>query len=185
MNKQDLMKWGLIAGGAYLAYWYVNNHGPNGPVFDATGNKISLSYWDGWFGTAPQPATVTQMPVQTQTTLPQQSIPQTAPVVTAGPDIRTLIATQSAGDANMASGTASAWQWNYYYKQNTVPLTDVQFNAAFPDPAQPITLDGFLAHIHGIGLSGQVDTLAVPQVPSMSFGGGQLASMWKRKGTIN
>lgn len=56
MGKSDLIKYAMIAGGAYLAYWYITNNGPQGAVYNAAGNKIAPSYWDSWFGSATIPA---------------------------------------------------------------------------------------------------------------------------------
>ena len=51
MNKNDILKYALIGGGAYALYWYVTNYGPQGSVNNAAGQKVLPSYWDTWFGT--------------------------------------------------------------------------------------------------------------------------------------
>jgi hypothetical protein len=63
MNKNDIIKYLAIAGGVYAVYWYINNYGPNGAVYDTTGNAVQPSYWSTWFGTA-APVTPGQTPAQ-------------------------------------------------------------------------------------------------------------------------
>lgn len=55
-DMSGMMNLVLIAGGAYGAYWYITNYGPGGSVKNAAGAKIGPSWWDSWFGPAPQPA---------------------------------------------------------------------------------------------------------------------------------
>ena len=51
MNKNDMIKYAAIAGGAYLVYWYLTNYNSTGAV-SATN---PVSYWSSWFGAATPP----------------------------------------------------------------------------------------------------------------------------------
>lgn len=69
MDKKSLIKYALIAGGAYLAYWYITNFGPNGAVTDQSGNTIpgAVSWWASWFGGTSTAPAITAAPSQTTT----------------------------------------------------------------------------------------------------------------------
>ena len=55
MNKNDIIKYLAIAGGAYALYWYLTNYGPSGAV-----TAGGVSWWNSWFGgSVAAPATTT------------------------------------------------------------------------------------------------------------------------------
>jgi hypothetical protein len=91
MKKGDVITLLVIAGGGYLAYWWVTNNGPNGAVFNAQGQKVNPSYWDAWFGASAAPSagasvssgsstsTNTNLPgTPVNTTIPARSQPPAA-----------------------------------------------------------------------------------------------------------
>lgn len=190
MNK-DWMKYLAIAGGAYLAYWYVTNYGPSGAV-----SAGHISYWDTWFGSATAPAPVQTggptspgypnqppSPVTaqpgTQATLTQPSSTPahtTAPVSTA---LRQQILNASTGNPAIQGGYAIPDVWSYYWQQITGrSISAQQLAQAFPPTSTgtgaPLNLDQFLTGLQGVGLSGVGHVVTVPQIPSipsMSFGG--------------
>ena len=67
MGKSDLIKYGMIAAGAYAAYWYITSYGPQGAVNDANGNPIpgAVSYWSSWFGGVASVAAGNSLPANT------------------------------------------------------------------------------------------------------------------------
>lgn len=182
MNKNDMIKYGVIAGGVFLGYWYITHYGPGGPVSEG-----HASYWDTWFGSA----TPAGVPGQTtQPGYPNQPgtvAPGTQPVLTQpsqpatsqNAGLRQQILTASAGNSAIQGGYAVPDVWSYYWQQITGrQITAQQLGAAFPagvnGQGAPLTLDQFLTGLQGVGLSGIgaiVTTPAFPSVPSMSFGG--------------
>lgn len=100
MNKNNMMKYALIAGGAYLAYWWVTNYGPSGPVSDQSGNPIpgAVSYWASWFGGAATGA-VTASSTSTSTALPPNTTTTT-----------TNTGTGSGSGSTSTTGTSSTQQ---------------------------------------------------------------------------
>lgn len=74
MNKDDMLKYALIAGGAFAVYWYLTHYGSQGSAYDANGNKIGLTYWDGLFGSsAVTVSPIGQQPGSTTLTAAQQA----------------------------------------------------------------------------------------------------------------
>ena len=198
MNKNDMIKYAAIAGGAYLVYWYLTNYGPNGAVTAAN----PVSYWSNWFGAATTPATApaaapvaagipatTPGPVTgpvTQATLQPVLTQPSAPAIT--PPVNTqirqqiLTASASAPPGSINGGYAVPDVWSYYWQQIThVTITPQQMGQMFPPTSSgtgaPLNLDQFLAKLPsaglaGIGAVGAVVTVpSTPSLPSMSFGG--------------
>jgi hypothetical protein len=183
MNKDQMIKWGLIVGGGVLAYWYVTNYGPNGHV--ATG---AVSWWDTWFGattTTPVPAT---SPGTAVATLPTAAQPNRQPVVTqptnapsaATSQVRQAILAASSSDPAIKGGYAIPDIWSYYWQKATGrTITGQQMGQMFPPVAgtttgAPLNLDQFLAQLPSAGLAGVgavVTVPSAPSLPSMSFGG--------------
>lgn len=180
MNKDQMIKWGLIVGGGVLAYWYVTNYGPNGHV--ATG---AISWWDTWFGAAtPAPA-----PAGTAVaTLPAVAQPNPQPVITqpanapsaATSQVRQTILAASSSDGSIKGGYAIPDVWSFYWQKVTgKPITAQQMSTMFPPVAgtstgAPLNLDQFLAQLPSAGLAGVGAVVSVPSAPSlpaMSFGG--------------
>lgn len=187
MQKKDMIMYASIAGGAYLAYWYLTNYGPGGPV-----SASVLSYWDTWFGgqtavapapqqaaPAPAPGVAVPAPGNTGTSLPP------APASTAG--LRAQLVAAAQGNLFMVDGKLNGDQWNYYRNQLAPPeLTAAQMLQAFPNGMgqQLMTVDQFLAALNSAGLSGVygvgggtgvgaiVPTQSMQSIPSMTFGGG-------------
>ncbi len=178
MKKDNVVMIAVVVGGIGAAYWYVTRYGPSGPVYNAAGQQIALSWWDTWFGNAAgaaAPVTTTTSPATTTQT-PGGS---TQPAPSATVDVRTRLLTAAGGVTSL-----NADQWNYYRNQLYPPaLTPQQFGLAFPvrtDPMPNMSVDDFLTALQGAGLnaanpnagvSGIVMARPVPQVPSMSFGG--------------
>ena len=182
MNKDQMVKWGLIVGGGVLAYWYATNYGPNGHV--ATG---AISWWDTWFGAgtpAPAQATtpgaaatitgpVTQATPQTTITQPVAGPVITAPVNT---QVKQQILAAASGNSAITGGYAIPDVWSYYWQHVTgKTITPQQMVQMFPPTptgtGAPLNLDQFLAALPSVGLSGIVSVPSAPSVPSMSFGG--------------
>lgn len=185
MNKDQMIKWGVIVGGGVLAYWYVTSYGPDGAVKDG-----HVSWWNTWFGTgtpAPVPGqnqTAPGFPNQpaqtqpgpTQPVLTQPSQPAPATINTA---VRQQILTASAGNPAIQGGYATPDVWSYYWQQVTGRnIAPGQLATAFPPTSTgtgaPLNLDQFLSGLAGVGLSGIgaiVPAPSAPSVPSMSFGG--------------
>jgi len=157
MNKNDIIKYLAIAGGAYLAYWYVTNHGPNGAVYAADGTtKVNPSFWDSWFGGTATPTAVAPSAIPPATlTAAQLAAKQLAdaqakciapnqwngtngvcvpPVqTTSATTLINHVASQILAKANANNSTQyDADQWGYFYNQIYTPLTPNQFGAAFP-----------------------------------------------------
>src|SRR5437899_3337514 len=117
MRKEDLMKYAIIAGGAYLLYVYLKNSG----------------LWDQWFGTAhPAPlptGTTTTHPAQTPEQIAAAAAASAAAVnaavaanataVTAAVDQQYL--ERAAANSNWtadAKGAKLTWdQWNWYLQK--------------------------------------------------------------------
>lgn len=189
MNKNDLIKYAAIAGGAYAVYWYITSYGPTGAV-----SAGHASYWDTWFGGATaQPQTQPQPGAQVPVGYPNQPVssppPNTQPVLTqpSQPPAATInqgvkqqiIAASNAAGANqpgsqIQGGYAIPDIWSYFWQQVTGrTITTQQMSQAFNNSA-PMTLDQFMTAIAGIGLSGIghiVQAPSAPTVPSMNFGG--------------
>lgn len=150
MNKNDIIKYVAIAGGAYALYWYLTNYGPGGAV-----SAGSVSWWSTWFGgTVAAPATTTGSGTGSgapaQTAAQKLAAAQAAcvspnvwnnstgicapPAVTpppTGPTIAGLKAAilQLAGAASTPGATFTIDQWNYYQNiANPPALTGSQFS---------------------------------------------------------
>lgn len=67
----------VTLGAATAGYWYITHYGPSGASFDASGNQISPTYWDTWFGHGQNVAAVPGGALQT--TQQQQSAVYFAP----------------------------------------------------------------------------------------------------------
>lgn len=196
MDKNDLMKYGLIAGGLFAAYWYVTSYGPNGAVKNATGQPVNESWWDSWFGggtATTQPATTTPPAPQTQlppgtpsvyrpnqnvpiTTAPPVQQPQQPIVSQPAPPTPTQTGPMPIRESLLrASGvtTLNADQWNYYYAQITG--NPQPYDLFTPNNrGELITVDTYLSRRVSAGLTGVGDIIPVgssPGLPSMSFGG--------------
>jgi hypothetical protein len=146
MKQNNLITYGMIAVGAYAAYWYVTNYGPNGAVVDANGNPIpgAVSYWTSWFGTSASAAT------QIPTTTAAAQIPATT---------TTAVATQtSAPPATTSNGTVS-----------TQLMATTQQIAAIQSYLLPSDLPAFQAMIPNLTYQQAAAMLANAQVCSNSF----------------
>ena len=193
MNKNDMIKYLAIAGGAYLVYWYLTNYNSTGAVSAAN----PVSYWHSWFGAAtpvPAPGTAvsqvatpggpttglptTMTPVAAQPnpqpvlTQPVNTPPVAAPVNT---QVRQSILAASANDPAVSGGYAIPDVWSYYWQKVTgTTITPTQFSAMIQGNRAPMSLDQFLATLPAAGLSGigaVVTVPSAPSLPSMSFGG--------------
>ena len=184
MNKDQMVKWGLIVGGGVLTCWYIINYGPNGHV--STG---ALSWWDTWFGAGtPVPAGTGTTPAATGPV--NQATPQatvTQPI--AGPSIsapvnnqvKQQILTASGADQAIKGGYAIPDVWSYYWQQVTgKTISSAQMLQMFPPTSTgsgaPLNLDQFLsalpaAGLGNVGLGSIVSVGSSPSVPSMNFGG--------------
>jgi hypothetical protein len=201
MNKDQMIKWGVIIGGGVLAYWYVTSYGPHGAV--SAGN---VSWWDTWFSGASAPAPVAAAstgpvvaastgPVVaastgTQTTQPgypnqPSSIPSGQPVITQSP-VRQQILAASSGDPAVKGGYAIPDVWSYYWQQATgITITPQQFATMMQGSTAPLNLDQFLAKLpiaaprpsallalDGLsGIGSIVSVPSIPSIPAMNFGG--------------
>lgn len=195
MDKNKLILYGSIAAGGLLVYWYVNNYGPTGAV--SAGHP---SYWDTWFGTAavtpvttgtPAPGTTAGTGTGTGTQTGTGGTVAPAPTTgintgsTAGDQ---LAATLLAKSGLNATSMANADNWGYYFNTLGTPMSSAQFMLAFPnitatDRGNTMTVNQYVqavmaamsnpsyAGLAGVGMGDIVPVQAVPQVPSMSFGG--------------
>lgn len=129
MDFKGIIKWGAIAGGAYLLYdWFTGGQG--------------LS---ALFGTAtPQAGTTTTVP------------PSKTPVIDAAAvaDTRSLMLKAATGDTNVTGGMATVHVWNYYYSKvrgvSLPPGIDV---GAFPE-GYKMSIDQWMALANKYGFSG-------------------------------
>ena len=88
MQKNDIIMYASIAGGAYLLYWYLNNYGPTGAVHNSAGALTgNASYWATWFNPATTPT-------------PTTAVGGTAPAVVTPALMTSLIAQIQAGGVN-------------------------------------------------------------------------------------
>ena len=71
--SSNMIMYLVIGAGAFAAYWYVTHYGPNGASFDAAGNKIQPTYWDGWFGGATAQVASASSPVSSPSAPTQSS----------------------------------------------------------------------------------------------------------------
>lgn len=198
MNKKDIILYASIAGGAYLAYWYVTHYGPNGLV-----SAGSVSYWDTWFG-ASTPTTSTTTPLtdaqkaaaalaaqQAACVAPNQWTNNACVAPANTPPSQADLVTKLLQAANAPNNGIfmNADQWNYYRNIIAPPaLTPAQFGTAFPELTATnrgtFTADMFVGRLHSAGLAGiggmgylsngMGDVIPVPSrpsVPMMSFGG--------------
>ena len=179
MNKDQMIKWGLIVGGGVLAYWYVTNYGPGGHVSTGT-----ASWWDTWFGAgtpAPAPGAVAVAPAgtqaPTQAVVTQPSAPIAPPVNT---QVRSQMLAASSADPAVKGGYAIPDVWSYYWQQATgKTISGQQMATMFPpvsgtSTGAPLNIDQFLVKLPSAGLSGigaVVTVPSAPSLPSMSFGG--------------
>jgi len=143
MDKNQLIKWALIAAAAYLIYRYVLK--------------------DGLFGGGTTPTIPTPLPGTQPVTQPPAIPPGGTTVTTpVAPAIRVndaLLIAAALGtpgfvaDARTAGVKLNSDQWNYYRAQGggTVPNVDI-----FPegDRAALMTIDQYLEARHSHGLSG-------------------------------
>lgn len=189
MNKQDMIKYGVIIGGVVAGYWYITNYGPDGPVSVNGVHTGHASYWDIWFGTGVGSLpTITPNPGPVPGYPNQPALPGTTPIVTqpgtinpvpAVAGLRQQIIVASTGNPAVNGGYAVPDVWSYYWQQITGRgITAQQLGSAFPPGASgqgaPLNLDQFLAGLSSVGLSGIssiVPAPAYPSLPSMSFGG--------------
>lgn len=206
MNKDDILKYVLIAGGAYAVYWYVTNNGPSGTVFQ-NGVKVAPSYWDSWFGaTAAIPAPVATTPIQNPLVpvaqAPGVPPPPPPPVQPAAPTLnlaQLTTAVLSAANGN-ASTLMNADQWNYYRNNIQPPaLTPDQFGTLLSKlpggvTRDSMTVDQFMNALYnsqvvpgltgiygmGMGMGDVVPVASRPSIPMMSFGGGFNAFQQKK-----
>ena len=183
---EKVIKYAAIAVGGYLLYTWLRDNGYLAQFGMGPAQQPALITPQGQTQlqlTAPVTPTVNQYPsVFVQPTQPvtpaYQASPQQAPppqpLAPSNTALKNQILAAAAGDPNFATGTGSAWQWNFYRNYvGATPLTDAQFGAAFPNAAAPITIDQFFAQIQGaMGVGNIVPTQSVPNVPSMSFQGG-------------
>lgn len=174
MNKDDMVKYLLIAGGAYAVYWYITSNGPYGPVYNAAGQKIAPSYWDSWFGTAtapvataPPPASTTLVPVATApgiapgSATPPAQQPAVSPSVSMA-QLRSALLQASGGDQTISTSSflLNADQWNYYRNNLQPPaLTPDQFGRVIASlPAgvsrDSMNVDQFLSALSASGVVG-------------------------------
>jgi len=198
--KGDMMKWLLLAGGAFGAYWYITNYGPNGPVRNAAGLTIAPSWWDTWFGgahglpqTSAAPAVQNQViqstggtPVQTTTYIPASNSTgtvmgtstTTVPSAPAGTPVNIAptpgtISSSMRDQLLKATGgvnSLNADQWNYYWTQ----IVGVLQTADLFTPGnrgELINVDTYLQRRSAAGLGAIIRVPSVASIPSMTFGG--------------
>lgn len=178
MKQKDVILYASLAGGAYLAYWYITNYGPTGQV-----SAGHASYWDTWFGNTATVTTTTGTTAVVKTDTPPAKTPaQIAADIAAA---NKAAATVSLRDQMLSAAGKSATdqltgdQWNYYRNTFAPPAwTPDQMASAFPNGAgsQLMTVDQFLAAaksagLAGIGMGAIVPTQSMSSVPSMTFGG--------------
>ncbi len=202
MNKDDLIKYGVIAAVGYFAYVWLRDNGylaqmGIGTPAVAAGTATTLVQASTPVNTNSYPSVFVQpnnpTPIVVQATpLPPQQTSVYVPPPPAAPAVslraQMLNATQT--DPAVVNGYAIADVWRYYYNMLRPPLMDVQIYKAFPggtgNDTAPITLDQFLAALqNNLGISGMgaiVPVANVPQVPSMNFGGAGRSAFSSNRG---
>jgi len=158
----SVLKWGLIAGGAYLLY----------RNFTGTGGGFSLSDLVSAASVAPaalpaQPAAPAASGVratapaapQTQNPPAQQFVYQSHNQTPAAASLAAELTAAAAGDAFLVNGAFNADHWAFYYNLIRTALTPTQFGAAFPgmtdtDRGPDITAGEFVARLQAAGLAG-------------------------------
>lgn len=138
MNKDNMMKWVLIAAAAALVFFYLKKQGT----------------FDSLFGSS-QPAEKPPVkPPVVNPQLPAGNINVAPPATAADTSIRGRLLAAS-GNAQ----TMTADQWNWYYGQVTgTPQTTDLFPA--DDRNFQMTVDGYLSARKSAGLSGLAGLLA-------------------------
>lgn len=162
-----ILKWGLLAGGAYYLYQVFFN-APAAAAAPVTLSDLSAAV-------PPPPASPTQSTVT----------PATPPVSTGGappvpvPTLASRLAGAAYGDANLVNGQMNAWQWNYYLVNvlRLTPLSDAQFGVAFPTPASLLTPDQFAAAFQAAGGLSGLGRVTIP-VPIPVMSGGRRVIAW-------
>jgi hypothetical protein len=114
MEQKDLIKYGLIALGAYLIYKYIEDNGGLSAVLSGTPLAPALpAAIPGTLGVNPPPPVIAGA-----TTHPSTTTPIPPPVVTpavAATSQQVLAAATAAGEPNSLNFD----QWNFYYSQVT------------------------------------------------------------------
>ncbi len=178
MKKEDLIKYALIAGGAYLAYMYLKNSG----------------LWDQWFGVAPavapQPAAGTPVLVvdnSAKIAADAKAISDAAAAESAhtAATVDERILERLAADADYAKGSTTnrlTWdEWNWYLAKwdsptstaRTGPIVAHQMYASeevgLSRPLSPITAEQYHSLKKAKGLEGLGNI--VPMLPYARWGG--------------
>lgn len=181
MNKDDIIKYGLMAAGGYLLYQWLSNNGYlaqfgigpaaaqeqaqaaaasaaaiAAPVAVAQANSYPSVFVQPMVQavSTPSPAST---PVSTSAPAPSSSSPvQQPPPIDLS--IQNDILSASSGDPAIINNMASGYVWRYYYNfLSGAPLTDAQRDQAFPNNAleNNMTLSSFLGRVNAtVGLSG-------------------------------
>jgi hypothetical protein len=195
MKKDDLMTLALVAGGGYLLYWYLNNYGPNGAAFSATGVQVGPTYWQQWFGGTTTPAVaapVTTAPAAGATgtvSLPAATTVQLNDVSTgatgvyaAGDSFQLIVKGPPnqpvTGTASFNGGAVSSSQFGTTDANGQKIITGswdstdvgVWQETWQVGQAQPVSLN-FTINPQGSGLQGMGNIVDLPNLPS--FGGGK------------
>lgn len=177
MDTKSLIKWGLIAGAAYLLYTYLRDQGYLA--------QLGIAPSTGAGATLPAAATTTHpalaLPAPAATTAPAASQMPVATAPAAGsthiepsssysvvetPPAAVPLNTNTieqvralaAHDANLQNGMMEFERWNVYYHQTpegqVKPAPDP--GSAGIDPNARITVEQWFAAVHALGISGLV-----------------------------
>ena len=181
MKQEDILKYLLIAAGAYLVYEYVIK-----PMMASTTPAVAPASNTGTLPAGPTntaPTTTATPPVTTPT----------AP----GPTTEQQIMSLSGATSNASTLTMD--QWGYYYNQikPAIPPATFErmlgnvFGAAYTNGdagvqaamrGTPVTLAQFMGALNGAGLSGIVPAFSqLP--PSMTFGKGFSSGFGMKRGS--
>lgn len=166
----SVLKWGLIAGGAYYLY--------------------QALYGSGTVAAAAAPSTpagTVTMPDLAAAAAGVPPAPPAPPVVAPAPaasgaasQLAAELNAAAAGDANLVNGQMSAWQWRYYFNNvlQRTPVSDALFTAAFPDPAALLTADRYAAALLGNGGLSGLGRVTIPVPVVFDSDTGRRVMVW-------
>ncbi len=161
MKTEDIVKYLLIAAGAYLVWEYVINPlitGTTGPATAPGTGTTGTTATNTNTGTQP----VQQTQTQTQPSQPTLPPANTQPPVQSATNPNNPYTTTFNAIQAQATGVTSASpdDWAYYYQQipgKVITATQMQqmlANQGITDRTQPISLGSFVNMLQGVGLSG-------------------------------
>lgn len=182
MGKNGIITLVVVAGGGYLAYWYMTNYGPTGSVM-VNGVKVAPSYWDTWFGGVATTSTtpVTTNPV-TGTVITSNPLP---PASSANPLITAMAALPGYGNLSVglkaealalvsAAGAVSGPTANWFTIEAStgVPLTSTEQQAVISHVGQTTDVVSFVAAMNQVVNGAGGNPGSPPQNQPVNSGGG-------------